>query len=284
MKTFKLATTITFLCFISGSVNAGNYDIEETKVQVSVANANGVKGENRTIYTIDDIDISLTKTDKVKAKNWRLKESEYAQYLYIMKYTPRGMWSPDIDPPIALGNEATTEDERMYYAHIMNGIEWDRRQKEGQFQLTGIRDIDNRLDALGFVKAKDRPKLIKGDFSKTLPGDKLILRSLFVDMDECKKDCREWVAKQMMQVSKKVQLDLYVANATSHTDSSLYKLLTIDPSKVVNGDINISRSSDMVKMYSKGWDTPFLIQRNDQKTTRKGLHKGPDLTDEETTK
>ena len=282
MKNLFPKTALSFLCIASLSANGSNYEIQNTTVVKNAASGSSIStGGDRLIYTIDGIDISLTKEDKVKSKNWMLKESEYAQYLYIMKYTPRGLWSPDIDPPIALGNEATTENERMYYAHLMNGLEWERRQKEGVFQLAGITDIDNRLNALGFIKEEDRPKIIKGDFSQSLPGKKLILRSLFVDMENCEKDCRLWVTKQMMQVSKKVQLDLYVANASSFTDSALYKLLTINPKKVVNGDINISRSSEMVELYRKGWETPFLIQRDDDKTTRKGLHKGPDVSESE---
>lgn len=272
-----LSVAIATAAITSLGVNAGSFAIQDTKVeQVNVAGlnvqGNGKGTTEKTTYTIDGIEISLTQEEKIKAKYWHLKESEYAQYLFMMKYTPRGLWSPDIDPPIALGNNATTEQERMYYAHLMNQIELDRREAEGAFQLAGIKDIDNRLKAIGWKNSDERRKVQKGEFSKTLPGDKMTLRSLFIDMSECDSDCRDWSIKKIITTSRTVQLDIYVANSDKYTDAELYGLLAIDPGKIVNADINISRSTQMVASYAKGWKTPFMITRDDNGTKRSGLY------------
>lgn len=259
---------LTMLLAIPSLAHAEKFQIENTTVI-----GNDKNGNQKLSYEIDGQSIQLTDKEKVLAKNWRLKEEEYARYKYIMEFTPRGLWSPDIDPPIALGNEAETEQERLHYAQIMNDIELERRDGEMKFQQAGIKDIDERLNAQGYVKLKDREFPKKGEFSKSLPSGKLTLRSLFVDMETCDRDCKVWVMKQMLIVSKTVQLDLYVANSSDYSDAELYKELSINPAKVQNGSINISRDSTTYKAYQKGWETPFLIQRSDHGTKRKGLHK-----------
>lgn len=268
MKKALNPITLTLLLSISPLIHAEKFQIENT-----VVIGNDKNGNEQLSYEIDGQNIQLTEKEKVLAKNWRLKEEEYARYKYIMEFTPRGLWSPDIDPPIALGNEAETEQERLHYARIMNDIELDRRDSEMKFQQAGIKDIDERLNAQGYVKLKDREYPKKGEFSKSLPPGKLTLRSLFVDMENCDQDCKLWVMKQMLIVSKTVQLDLYIANGSEYSDADLYKELSINPAKVQNGSVNISRDSTTYKTYQKGWKTPFLIQRNDKGTTRKGLHR-----------
>jgi len=267
MENLKKHGALAILALLSCNVNASIYPVEKTKVEEST-----VLNEGETSYTVQDTDIILTKDDKIKARNWRLKESEYAQYLFIIKYTPRGNWTPDIDPPIALGNEATTDEERMRYASLMNQIEWDRRRKEGLFQLAGTKDIDNRMKNAGYVDTDQRPKLQKGEFSATLAPNKLILRTVFVDMEECNEECDRWVTMQTMQVGKKTQLDLYIANSEGIKDTNIYERFTINPGKVLSGEINISRSSEMVEAYSNGWKTPFVIRRDDKGTSRNGLY------------
>ncbi|MBD0788156.1 hypothetical protein HUO09_17515 [Vibrio sp. Y2-5] len=263
----KLIAPSLALSIVAFGASAGMYKIEETNVVV-----NPSTGAQTNLYKIDGQSIELTNKEKTLAKNWRLKESDYARYKYIMEYTPRGLWSPDIDPPIALGNAATTKEERLYYAHLMNDIETDRRNREMEFQMAGQEDIDNRLAALGYVKTKDREYPKKGEFSKTLPKGKLVLRSLFVDMNSCDSDCQEWVMKQMIQVSSTVQMDFYVANANEFTDGKLYSIFSINPEKVVNGSINISRSTETYNIYRKNSKSPFMIERSDKGTTRLGLY------------
>lgn len=271
MKINYSRSALAIIIMTSINVNAELYKVEKTKVDNINVN-NTQLNENEVSYTIQGLNVVLTQEDRIKAKGWKLNEEEYAQYLFIMKYTPRGLWSPEIDPPIALGNEATTDKERMYYAEKMNGIEWDRRQKEAAFQKAGIKDIDSRLMQQGYVKTKDRPPVTKGQFSKTLPDKKMELRSVFVDMSDCEQDCKLWVTKQIMLTGTKTQLDLFVANGQDLKNSDLYKLFAIPPSKVTGGEINISRSTDMVEAYKKGWRTPFVIRRSDEQTTRKGLY------------
>lgn len=58
-----------------------------------------------------------------------------------MEYTPRGIWSPDLDPPIVLGNLSKTETERARYSRVMSALELGRRHREIAFQLTAINEL-----------------------------------------------------------------------------------------------------------------------------------------------
>lgn len=264
VKPFIATLMLSAIAFQS---SAEMYKIVETKIVTD-----GSTGKQNYAYNIDGQTVTLTDKEKALAKNWRLKESEYAQYKYIMEFTPRGLWSPDLDPPIALGNVATTQSERLYYAKLMNDIELDRRQREMEFQMAGQEDIDNRLNAVGYVKTGDREYPPKGEFSKSLPAGKLTLRSLFVDMTTCDDDCKEWVMKQMIQVSDTVQMDLYIANGEGFTDGKLYTEFSVNPQKVIGGSINISRSTETYNVYKKTSKSPFMIQRDDLGTKRFGLY------------
>lgn len=80
--------------------------------------------------------ITLNKNDLVRATSFDLTPEEYGQYKYLMKFTPRGVWTPDIDPVIALGVSAKTERERMKYAELAFQQRTKREAKEIAFSVS----------------------------------------------------------------------------------------------------------------------------------------------------
>ena len=69
-----------------------------------------------------------------KAKMWGLTTDEYNQYLKEMATTPSSHWWKNIDPPQVLGQNATTENERMKYAEIDVRLDQERAGREVAFQ------------------------------------------------------------------------------------------------------------------------------------------------------
>ena len=102
---------------------------------------------NQAVQTVDfnDHKISLTKGDLVRAANFELTPEEYGQYKYLMKFTPRGVWTPKIDPVIALGVSAKTKRERMKYAELVYQQRTKREAKEIAFSVS-MMDVEHKHD------------------------------------------------------------------------------------------------------------------------------------------
>lgn len=71
--------------------------------------------------------------DQVKGAEWGLKAEEWQRYEELMT-GPRGIYSPGIDPLMALGIEARSEEERRYFAELQVQAEADRVEKELAYQ------------------------------------------------------------------------------------------------------------------------------------------------------
>lgn len=229
---------------------------------------------NQEAYKVDDIDIELTKKDKVRAKNWNLSNSDYAKYKYVMEYMPRGTWTPELDPPIVLGNLAKTHKERMRYAKIMNELEQDRRLREVQFQGAGNEYIKVMLSREGYAYTNERkdPRQT-GSVSKLLPKGKLELRSLYVDLNTCQSECIQWVREQTSKSPIKVKMDVYIKGANNLSEQTLRDHLgisnNVDPNRFV-----FSTDEALFDARVAGQKTPFLVQQNDHST--KVFHFGDD--------
>jgi integrating conjugative element protein (TIGR03759 family) len=77
----------------------------------------------------EETSVRLTTT----AKQWGLSDTEYRQYQTVMA-GPRGIWSPDLDPLMALGVTANTAAERRRYAELYVRQEYARVERELAFQ------------------------------------------------------------------------------------------------------------------------------------------------------
>lgn len=261
MKLYTLPVLISV--FSATSVPASS--IVYPQLNVSVTDVVDTKtGQNQSQYKVDGMEIELTQKDQVKARHWGLTNSDWAKYKYLMEFTPRGLWSPDIDPPIALGNASRNPAEQRRYARIMNQLEFDRREAELKFQQIGHQDIKQQWPG-SFQTAEPQRK---GDFSRHLPETKFVLNSLFVDWSDCDLDCQRFVNLYANVNPANTKLDIYIANAESISDTQIMNRFGIKEESLNAGDVNFAKNSSRVKEFQGTDELPFVIRRDDDGTER----------------
>jgi len=79
-------------------------------------------------------DAQYPMTTEQTATMWGLTTNEYQHYLKEMATTPSARWWKHLDPPQVLGQNATTEEERMTYAEIDVRLDQERASREVAFQ------------------------------------------------------------------------------------------------------------------------------------------------------
>ncbi|QVN04002.1 TIGR03759 family integrating conjugative element protein [Pseudomonas rhodesiae] len=75
----------------------------------------------------------LGRSHPEQATSWGLTEQEWTRFEQIQA-SPRGFWSPNIDPLTALGVEAETDQERQRYAELQVALEAKRAERELAYQ------------------------------------------------------------------------------------------------------------------------------------------------------
>ena len=170
---------------------------------------------------------NLGTLDKARAKSWRLSEKEYGRYKLLKETTPRGIWTPNIDPLTLLGVEARTEQERIKYARIFNQVELERTKKDIAFGAAQNADL-KRLspNSNGFKSYLEQRKERRINYmnistmSQGSPESNSEYQStsyiFYVDlMKECDREC----ARQVSEVIKQARVDFFFINA--QTDKSI---------------------------------------------------------------
>lgn len=257
--TISLVSVAAALAFSANSaVYVPKLEVQQNKVIDSKT------GNTNVTYAVDGIDIELTKEDRAKAKNWNLNDSDWAKYKYAIAYTPRGIWTPNLDPPIVLGNLATTDADRAYYGRIMNNLETNRREREVAFQKAANRV--NRLDNVGLQNISPP----REGLSKVLPEQFQKLRSIFLDLDDCEVECKTFITLAIASTSSITKLDIHATNGTENQLFDLLGKLGLNQEEIENRKITIkaNRNNPLVKKFSNGGRVPFYINRNDSETTR----------------
>lgn len=222
-------------------------------------------GLSTNSYEVDGIEIALTKEDQIKARNWNLSNTEWAQYKYVMQYTPRGVWTPNLDPPIVLGNLAKTDEERRRYGRLMNELERARQKGEINFQLAANSTLYDMNPSLSKKKHKQETGL-----AKALPGNFNKLRSIFVDIKACNAECKKFVTLAVASTSSVTKLDIHATNGNEKNVINLLNDigLSIADIQARNITINAKRHNPMVEQYRNGGKVPYYINRTDDETTR----------------
>lgn len=258
--TYSLVATAAVLAF---SANSALYvpPLEVTQTQI-IDNATG---KSTNTYQVDGIEIELSKEDKTKARNWNLSNSEWAQYKYAMEYTPRGTWSPNLDPPIVLGNLADTDEERRRYGRLMNELERARQKREINFQLAANSTLSEMNPLLTNASRKQESGL-----AKDLPGSFDKLRSIFVDINTCDASCKKFITLAVASTSSSTKLDIHATNGNEIDVTNLLSDigLSLADLQVRQVTINAHRNNPMIERYRDGGKVPFFINRTDQETTR----------------
>lgn len=75
----------------------------------------------------------LGRSHSEQAASWGLTEQEWTRFEQIQA-SPRGFWSPNLDPLTALGVEAETDQERQRYAELQVALEAKRAERELAYQ------------------------------------------------------------------------------------------------------------------------------------------------------
>jgi len=166
----------------------------------------------------------ITPDVQTQAKLWSIDESEYQRYLELMQ-GPLGKWSPDIDPLLALGMFAESQQQEQRYAELYAQQEFDLTERALQFQQAyreafaqlypDVGILDQKLLAPYFIHqqqqsvAKTAEKLAKRSF---IDGDRVL-----VFMAQSCKDCASTVSHLMSLLSavNNAGVDIYVLEAQS---------------------------------------------------------------------
>lgn len=90
-----------------------------------------------------DTQVIQSETIETQASRWSLDASEYREYLELMK-GPLGKWSPEIDPLLALGMFAQSEQQERRYAELYAQQEFVLTQRTLRFQQV-YREAFSRL-------------------------------------------------------------------------------------------------------------------------------------------
>ncbi len=213
-------------------------------------------GLEQTKYQIDGMDITLTKEDRVRARNWNLTPFDWVKYKYALEYTPRGLWTPNLDPPIVLGNLATTELERMKYAKIANEIEIDRRNREAAFQGAGVEHLKTINPMLGQPKPKT-------GLARFLPDGKTVLKSVFIDPLDCDGQCRDFLMNSVYSNSGRMQLNIYYSNGSKADLMALLAGVGIKDDYLLSKGVILTKDNTKYQAYIGDGQLPFYVYQTD---------------------
>lgn len=154
--------------------------------------------------------VDNAKSASTIAELWGLTEADIVKYDFIMK-GPRGNFSPDIAPPLALALEETNHAEKTRYLTIYAKLEYDRTRKD----LETSRMYDNIFKELftepvinKSILFKDKPEYIRA-------GDRFV-----VFIDSACTDCKGKLLLGLMKTSSfpSNPTDIFVKGLLSEND------------------------------------------------------------------
>lgn len=231
---------------------------KSTNTQLLTTNSNKL---SEAVFEIEGFDVKLNQKDKALAKSFLLTDREFARYKYIMEYTPRGYWTPDIDPVTALGVSASTEQERVRYANIAYQLKNSRDEKQNAFYKTALHT--ERLNNPNSNRWKTNNEM-KFGFSETLPSNKQSLTSVFLKPADCKADenCIDFVLNLITSNSTYNKTDFYFVKSSPSEISDFVVSLNLDTNKIENGDITLNIEDGEMKSNNLIMNLPFAVRQD----------------------
>jgi len=241
----KSLLSILIICSFSMSdVEAKNDKTTKEEVRfVSSSSEANTENELMLFYS------NLSPLDKVRAKSWKLTESEYGRYKMLLDTTQRGIWTPSIDPITLLGVEARNELEEKRFARLFNDIELARTKKDISFAAAQSKDI-RRLspNSNAFTSYLDQREERRVNYNKvgSLSEGSPITDSswestMYVVYVDLMRDCNVLCFEQISKVLSKSRIEFFFVNAKS--DDEIYsfaKTHSIPSEKVKSGVINLN--------------------------------------------
>jgi integrating conjugative element protein (TIGR03759 family) len=257
-KANNLVMTAIALSLISGSVMGSNTDM--TKTEQSTITVVSSPEQAATSAELMDYYSELNALDKARAKSWRLSEKEYSRYKLLKETTPRGIWTPNIDPITLLGVEARSEQERVKYARLFNQIELERANKDiafGSAQNADLKRLSPNSNAFtSYLKQREIRRINYMNMSAMSQGspesNSEYKTTSYIVYADLLKSCDDSCAKQIKEAIKFDRVDFYFLNAAS--DEQIYKFARfhdIPASKVQSGIFTLN--------YADEDKTPMLM-------------------------
>ncbi|WP_434339390.1 TIGR03759 family integrating conjugative element protein [Motilimonas cestriensis] len=222
-----MALSVNTLASTDSEIDKITTDIKNTELS---ALSGVLKSTNTKEMIAKAESMGLTPVEAVQAAAWLLTLEDWVKYKAIMKLTPRGNWSKDIDPVTALGVEATTEEERKRYATISLQLEAKRIEKEVAFEKTRQQVAKGMFGDMPVVTPVNERE--DAEFSSFV--------ALFAHKN-CNKSCEEYVKGVLRSTPKGAKLDIYVVGASS--DEEVYALgsqVGVDQSLIESGKITVN--------------------------------------------
>ena len=224
--------------------------------------------------------VSQTQIIQQDAARWALDSSEYQRYLDLIR-GPLGKWNPTIDPLMALGMFADTEQQSQRYAERYAQQEFELTERVLHFQTTyraafdrlypNVGVLDQRLLAPYYAhqQQKTASKAAKNLAQRRfVEGDRLLV---FV-ADSCK-ECFITIRRLMSLLSglKHGGVDIYVRDAKDDAAVSRWaKEQGIQTEWVNKQTLTLNRDEGLyhrLKSRSSNVDhvtVPVFLQRNQQ--------------------
>lgn len=156
------------------------------------------KSSSSIVYSAVD----NTKSADTVAQIWGLTETDVLKYNKIMK-GPRGKFSPDIAPPLALALEESNHAEKTRYLTIYAKLEYDRTRKD----LETSRMYDKIFKELFTEPVINKSILFKNKEEYIQAGDRFV-----VFIDSACNDCKSRLLLGLMQTANfpKNPTDIFV--------------------------------------------------------------------------
>ena len=222
---------------------------------------------------VNGFGIVINDKDKAIAESFKLTTNEMAKFKYIMEYTPRKYWTPDISPITALGAEAETEEERRHFAELGYQLKTEREKKELAFARMAVKvEMENDPVMRNWKNKGDT----KFGFSEQLPDNKTSLTSLFINAIDCEasKECKEFVSDLVLSNSTNNKLDIYFKGSNNKQITDFAFNNGIKAATVSSGSVTLNiESGEIAKNKLNKYKIPFAITQSNQGTQVINFHK-----------
>lgn len=224
---------------------------------ILLANVIIAEASNSAVVKTDGIstDVEQTPAVETKAKRWQLTASEYHRYLDLMN-GPLGKMNPTIDPLLALGMFAETEQVERRYAELYAQQEYDLTERILRFQqayhaafnrLYPNANVVNQALLEPYFTHQNNKSLLKNeqpaDRNQFQEGDRVLL---FVST-VCH-DCTK-IIKRILQVlarTRNTGIDIYLREVTD--DKAVRQWATthgVSAALVENGTITLNQDQGL---------------------------------------
>ena len=188
----------------------------------------------------------LGRSHPEQATNWGLTEQEWTRFEQIQA-SPRGFWSPNIDPLTALGVEAETDQERQRYAELQVALEAKRAERELAYQNAYTAAWTKLFPGLLPIQSMASPPTASSPVEPR--------RALFVE-----DHCPACTAEAQRLQSSDTAFDIYLVGSQGEDEHvrGWARQAGIDPSKVQRRQITLNH--DRGRWFSLGAPRPLPVK------------------------